>query len=191
MTWFKTNSYSITKMILNQFGIAIMSLMLVTITQARTELLLLACAYAAVFYAVLLYMMTWELGAKDRIRADAGIIRFDPLHGVKLSLVANIPNFLIALLMLVGYLFGVLLMAEGWAQSMYMISHAIGVIWESMYTGLITACIDSEVVNGLSPLYLLAYSLTPLPAIAASAFGYLMGSHDRRLFGSLFSSKRK
>jgi len=105
MTWFKTNSYSIVKMILNQFGVAVMSLMLITITQTRKELMLVAALYATVFYLILLYMMTWELGAKDRIRADAKIVPFDALQGVKLSLAANLPNFLIALLMGIGYLF--------------------------------------------------------------------------------------
>ncbi len=191
MTWFKTNSYSIVKMILNQFGVAVMSLMLITITQTRKELMLIAALYATIFYVILLYMMTWELGAKDRIRADARIIRFDAFHGVKLALVANIPNFLIALFMGIGYFFGVLLASEGWAQGMFGIAHTVGVVWEAMYTGLINSVIDPAVVSSLSPLYILAYCIVPLPAIAASALGYALGSHNRHIFGSLFSSKRK
>lgn len=191
MTWFKTNSYSIVKMILNQFGVAIMSLMLITITQTRKELMLVAALYATVFYLILLYMMTWELGAKDRIRADAKIVPFDALQGVKLSLAANLPNFLIALLMGIGYLFGVFFLEEGWAQGMFGIAHTVGVVWEAMFTGLINSVIDPAAVSSLSPLYILAYFLIPLPAIGASALGYAMGSHDRRIFGSLFASKRK
>ncbi len=191
MTWFKTNSYSIVKMILNQFGVAVMSLMLITITQTRAELMLLACLYAAIFYVILLYMMTWELGAKDRIRADARIVPFDAWHGVKLSLAANIPNFLIAVFLGIGYLFGVMLVEEGWAQAMFGIAHTVGVVWEAMFTGLINTFIDPATVSSLSPLYILAYCLTPLPAVAASVLGYAMGSHNRRIFGALFGSKRK
>ncbi len=191
MSWFKTNSYSVTKMILNQFGIAVMSLLLITVTVEHNELMLIASFYSAIFYVVLLYMMTWELGAKDRIRADARLSGFDSWHGVKLSLVANIPNFLIALFMLIGFLFGNCITEEAWAQGMYGITHTIAVLWESMYTGFINTFLDPETVSSLSPLYFLAYCLTPLPAILASGFGYLMGGHNRRIFGSLFSGKRK
>ena len=100
MNWLKTNSYMIVKMLLNQFGVMLLGIILVNILTAKTPALrIFASLYATLFFMYLLYVMTWEAGAKDRIRADAGYIRLDRLTGLKLSLCANIPNFLLALLM--------------------------------------------------------------------------------------------
>ena len=187
MTWFKTNSYTITKMLLNQFGVMLLSIILVNILGAKhPTLMVLASIYASVFYMALLYIMTWEQGAKDRIRADGGYIRLDRMMGLKLSLFANIPNFLIALLLLIGFLFS----TQVWAQGMFGITHVVAICWESMYTGFINSVLDPAATSSMSVGYVIAYALAPLPALAASTIGYIFGTHNLRIFGA-FSAKKK
>lgn len=192
MTWLKTNSYTITKMILNQFGIMLLGIILVNIlTYKMPALMIVASLYASLFFMYLLYVMTWEQGAKDRIRADAGHARLDRLCGLKLSLFANIPNFLIALLLLIGFLFGAKLSQQPWAQGMFGVTHAVAICWESMYTGFINAALDPAATSSMSVGYVIAYALAPLPPLAASTFGYIMGSSNKRIFGFLAAKNEK
>ena len=44
-----------------------------------------------VFYAYLLYLVRWEQGAKDRIRADAGRISPRPHFGLKIAVAFSLP----------------------------------------------------------------------------------------------------
>ena len=189
MTWFKNNSYTIAKMMIYQFGVAVLGIILTFATIERDSLMLMVSVYTVAFYILLLYTMMWEIGAKERIRADAGIVRFNRFDGLKLSLCANIPNFLILLLYFIGFLFGVLLAEQAWAQGMVAVMHTVGIIWESMYTGIIRSLVP-DTASALSGWYVLAYALTPLPAIFASCFGYLMGSHNKRIFGKLTEKKK-
>jgi hypothetical protein len=190
MNWFKTNSYTITKMLLNQFGIMLLGIILVNILTAKIPaLMIVASLYASLFFMYLLYVMTWEQGAKDRIRADAGYMKLDRLCGLKISLFANIPNFLIALLLLIGFLFGALLAEHAWAQGLFGITHAVAICWESMYTGFINAVLDPAATSSMSVGYVIAYALASLPPLFASALGYIMGSNNKRFFG-FFSAKK-
>ncbi len=193
MGFIKKNSYCIVKMLLNQFGMVVMALIILGACQAAGSqaLLLAGSIYSSIFYMALLYCMTWDSGAKDRIRVDGGRDERDRLCGLKMSLCANIPNFLIVLLMVVGYLFGVLLAEQGWAQGMFAFSHLLGTLWEAMYTGLIVFFIDTSVVSSLSPLYILAYFVAILPALIASTFGYWMGYEGHRLFGGKKEKQEK
>ena len=190
MTWLKKNSYAITKLLLYQFGIAILGIILITATSSRGELASMVSAYAVVFYLILLYMATWEDGAKDRIRADAHRTSVDRLMGLKLALCANIPNFLLAFLMLVGYLFGAVFTEAGWAQTVFVVSHTVAVIWEAMYTGIVNTLIDPEAVSALSHLYLIAYLILPLFSLGACTLGYLLGSQDKRIFFFIKGKKK-
>lgn len=189
MTWLKNNSYAIVRLLLYQFGIAILGIILITATSSRGQLACMVSAYAVIFYLILLYMVTWEDGAKDRIRADSRGTRVDLLMGLKLALCANIPNFLLTLLMLVGYLFGSLICEAGWAQTLFVIAHTVGVLWEAMYTGIVNTLIDPA-VSSLSPLYLLAYAILPVFSLAACTLGYALGARDKRIFFFIKGKKK-
>lgn len=188
MTWLKNNSYTVARMLVYQFGIAILGIILSVATSTRLNLMLMVSIYAVLFYVILLYMAMWEEGAKEGIRGSAGIAPLDRLAGFKLALVANIPNFLIALLLLIGYLFGAVWAEAAWAQTMFVVTHGVGAVWESMYLGIINNLIPAG--NSTSYLYIIAYALTPLPAIAASSLGYLLGSYNKRIFGKLTEKKK-
>ena len=190
MTFFKDNSYNIVKMMLYQFGTTLLGAITSMAAQSNTTLFLIASIYATLFYFYLLYSMTWEIGAKDRIRVDAGHARADRLTGLKIALFANIPNFIVTLLIAVGFLFGVVLGTAEWAQGMLIVGHGIGMVIQAMYNGLINFFIPAS-GSALSGAYLIAYTITPFIGILWSVGGYLMGWHDRRLFGWLFPRKKK
>lgn len=181
MTWLKNNSYAITRLVLYQFGIAILGIILITATATRGKLACMVSLYAVIFYLILLYMVSWEDGAKDRLRAETHHTRLDKTQGLKLALCANVPNYLLASLMLVGYLFGALFCEAAWAQTTFVISHTIAVVWEAMYTGIVNTLIDPA-VSALSPLYLVAYWILPLFSIATCTLGYILGAHEKRIF---------
>ena len=68
--FFSEHSYSMVKMFLNQFAISIFGTMLALAASSgkNDTLLLLSSIFSIFFYMFLLYTMTWELGAKEKIR---------------------------------------------------------------------------------------------------------------------------
>ena len=192
MTWFKNNSYTIVKMIINQFGIAIMSIIFIGgALGGNATLSLVGSVFCTLFYLSLLYTMCWDEGAKSGIRADAMHEKKDVLGGLKLALFANIPNAVLALFMILGFLFGQVLAADAWAQGLYTIVHLIALVWESMYLGFISYFLPAAETAATSGYYLLAYTLAILPSLFASWLGYFLGLQNKRMFGSLFAPKKK
>ena len=95
--FFHDYSYSIVKMFVNQFAIAIFGIALFTPTFNNMPTLnLITSIFAVIFYLFLIYVLTWEIGAKDRISVDVGKKPYRPHTGLLLSLVANVPNLLLA-----------------------------------------------------------------------------------------------
>ena len=92
-------SYSSVKMFVNQFAISIFGAMLsMASTAAQNDTLAFWCSILSiVFYLFLIYTQAWELGAKDRISVDIGKKEYKPLTGLWTSVLANVPNFLIAI----------------------------------------------------------------------------------------------
>lgn len=192
MTWFKSNSYTIVKMIINQFGIAVMSIIFVGFALGNNKTLgLLGSVFCSLFYLALLYTMCWDEGAKAGIRADAMHTKKDTLSGLKLALAAGIPNILLAFLLLIGFLFGQIICEAAWAQTMYIVVHLIAFVWESMYLGFINFFLPAAEASATSGYYLVAYTLTILPPLFASWLGYFLGLRNKRMFGSLFAPKPK
>ena len=102
MKFFKENSYDILRLYINQIGITIFSLLLyfsVASIEDKTLGLRLKIAisvFAILFYFALLYTAAWDWGAKDKIRIDAGRLECKKYKGALMSLIANIPNFILA-----------------------------------------------------------------------------------------------
>lgn len=91
--------YSVVKMFVNQFAIAIFGIALFVATFKDLDTLcLIASAFSVVFYLFLIYMVVWEIGAKDRISVDVGK-KVKHVHlGLLLSFIANIPNLILAVI---------------------------------------------------------------------------------------------
>ena len=174
------NSKIISKLILNQFGATFLGLMVIAAASAaqgqRAWLMLFASCFAAFFYLFLVYAVVWERGGRDRIKVDGGRAVPKPWTGLWISLIANIPNFLLAILVLISDPFKA---SFEWAGNMNLISRALCLLWEGMYAGF---------VSYFSPNNPLIHLLYVFPAIAVSTFGYLLGFSNMRLL-SVFELK--
>lgn len=188
LNFIRENSYTIIKMIVNQIGMTVFGLMLAMATSSNSYLLLLTSIFAACFYMVLLYTMSWDSGAKDKIKVDGGRAKYTPFKGVQMSLFANILNIILALCIIVGYysaswtttadpLTGMALMTGTpiWASELYGITNMLSGFFSAMYLGIIKYFLSNV------PF---AYLLAVIPSVCASGLGYFMGLSDRRIFRS-------
>ena len=189
--FFHDYSYNIVKMFVNQFAISIfgVSLTLAT-TQAHIEssgfdtFTLIVSIFAVVFYLFLIYTLAWEIGAKDKISVDVGKKPYRPHLGILLSLVANIPNILAALLYALATLIG--------SESMMFIVRLFATLIQGMYFGIITAIslpIGETYVqlNSLWPTFFLMV----IPAMLTSWLAYFLGHRNFRIFAFLTSKSKE
>ena len=197
MRFFKDNFDSIIKLLVNQVGIAIFAFFLYTAapeinTDPGTSLVvkILISVFSVLFYFALIYNVAWEIGAKDKIRIDAGKQKKNNLKGLWLGIAANITNFIVigsSLILLVIYLLG----GSGAFYSVFMVLNAIFRIFISMYLGIVQG-IFSPFANNVSLYYLLqtvgflVFSMISALVIFTS---YLIGLKDFRIFGKAKSEK--
>lgn len=162
------HSYSVVKMFLNQFAISIFgtTLAFATAKAENDTLLIISSVFSILFYMFLLYTMTWELGAKEKIRVEAGRGNANPLVGLYISITANIPNIILAILVTIGYIFGHEngAFAFEWAGGMYGICRAIAMFLQGMYVGVLKN-------TGGNPIWLF---VIVLPAMITSGLSYYL-----------------
>ncbi len=174
-------SYGIVKLFVNQFAISIFGSVLAMATAAANNntLSLVVSIFATLFYLFLIYTMTWEIGAKDRISVDVGKKEYKPLTGLYMALFANIPNFLIALFYIIAY---PTMSTATWAGTMAAISRIASIIIQGMYLGLTsTVQIMGIRMNQLWWTYLVII----VPSLAACTLAYYLGHKNFRFFAFL------
>lgn len=184
--------YSTVKMFINQFAIAIFGTSLVfATTRAHLDsegfdvLTLVVSIFSVIFYLFLIYTMTWEIGAKDRIAVDTGRKQYRPHLGFWLSCIANIPNFAIAVLYLGATIFG--------NNDIRFLVGLIGSLLQGMYFG---AMITIKLPLGAGGAYVAVNSLWPtffiiiIPALLTCWLAYYLGFKNFRI-GSLFVVEKK
>ena len=178
------NKKIIGKMILNQFGATFLGIMVVTAASAaqsqRAWLMLFASCFASLFYLFLIYNVIWERGGQDRIKIDGGRAHRRPLTGLWIGIAANIPNFILAVIVLVSNPFKLIDPPQAWAVTMNVTGRALCLLWEGMYAGF---------VSYFSPNNPIIHLLYVFPAVFVSAFGYLLGLSNRRIL-SVFELKK-
>ena len=194
MKFLKENSYDIVRLYINQVGITIFSLVLYTsigfINDAtlNVQLKIWLSVFATVFYLALLYTAAWEFGAKDKIKIDSGKLSRAPMKGAVMSLVANAPNFVLAIftiLMIVIYILGG---TEGF-YSAFGVFNLLLRFTNAMFLGVIQG-----IFSGISDEYLsyvwqsVAYLIMPLFSVAATQIGYSLGERNIRILAA-FSTK--
>lgn len=177
------NGKLIGKLILNQFGATFLGIMILMAAFAATSqkdwLTLFASIFATVFYLFLIYNVVWERGAQDRIRVDAGRKEKKLLTGLWVSLVANIPNFIFGMLVVVSEPFRA---TTAWGQPTNTIGRALCLLWHSMYAGI---------AAHYSPNNPIIHVLDILPAVAVATGAYLLGHANCRLLQPFDSRKTK
>ncbi len=174
------NSGMIVKIIIHQLGLTVFGFLLYSASAGgNTAVVVALSVFSALFYLVLLYVMSWDIGAKDKIRIDSGRMKRDTFKGAKAALVANIPNLILATLSLVGYLFinksalseAGTFVSPKWAVNLHGIAQIIGIFLNSMYTG-----IADPISLETKPFYLF---IICIPAIAVCGLGYFFGTKEK------------
>ena len=186
--FFKQYSYSIIKMFVNQFAISIFGCLLaMAFAAAGNNIgLLLVSLFAIAFYLFLIYTMTWEIGATDRISVDVGKKPYRPHTGLYLSLIANIPNLLIAIFYTIGYPF---MATQKWAGSICSLMRVGALLLEGMYRG-VTSAITLPSGHELWHAWW-SYFLIIVPAVITSWIAYFAGFKNFRLLAQYFNKSPK
>lgn len=168
-------------MFVNQFAISIFGAVLSMATEASGNrgFTIFASCFAIAFYLFLIYTLMWEVGAKDRIHVDMGKMQKRPHTGLVMSIIANAPNFIIAILFAIASPF----MANFvWAGNMALISKVATVFIQGMYLGCITSfSIGDILLNG----FWWTYFLIIVPALVTSWIAYYLGYKEFRIFATL------
>ena len=177
--FFSTHSYNIVKMFLNQFAIAMFGFALVLASgQAKNATLRnITSVFSVLFYLFLLYVMTWEIGFKDKTAIDNGRKKCNLFTGALISLCANSINFILAIFIALAMLVKVEALGNIGAACA-----SIALFIEGMYTGLLANHVGGAALNS----YWFMYFLLPIPAIATCGLAYLLGVRDIK-FTSLFN----
>lgn len=133
--------------------------------------------------------MCWELGAKDKQKIDGGRMRPFPAKGFLISLVANVPNLLLALLMGLGAIVNTAAEVE-WMGNMSVICNAIARLLNGMYLGMITS-LEKSIYGGASILdEWWWFIIITLPAMLVSWGSYVMGTKELRISAMLGIKQR-
>ena len=164
--FFRDYSYYSLKMFINQFGIALLGLTLsMVFFRAKSPVgQLVSSICAVIFYLFLIYYMTWQVGNDDYRAIKRGEKQPRPLMGLWMSLLANTPNIIFAILFPVG--------GAGFAN-----------IFEGMYAGILMTSYRTEIVDGVAvgvPIGELwwVYFLIIVPTLLVSTVSYYLGSKD-------------
>lgn len=176
INFLKDNSYLIFKMLVNQIGMTMFGLVLSMATHENNTLLLITSIFAVLFYMVLLYTMTWDAGYAEKIRIEGKRLKYVPLKGLYMSLVANIPNIVLAVLSIIGYYGGTLQngvpASPEWAVNLYGTCKIIALFIQGMYSGIVALYFPA------TPWALL---LIVVPALITCSAAYIAGVKGKRL----------
>ena len=170
----KERSYDIVKMLLYQIAIALFGISLAIATGGIATLQLATSILSILFYLILIYIMMWELGAKDAgsiKRSEAGATR---LTGLYMALVASIPNFLLATFITLG----TLLADVPFFGNLGAGSATVALLVEGMYTGLLAIDVGGAPLNSMWFMWFLII----LPLIATATVAYYAGTKEFKIF---------
>ena len=195
MSVFKRHSYDIVKLYVDQIGITVFSLILITALGSISNSLAMQLGlsiFTTLFFGVILYTTSWELGAKDRLSFDGGRCEACKFKGLIMSLYANIPNFLLAGLSVIF-----LLISKAGSEAMYSAGAVMLMITKftmAIYHGIVYAATifsSGFSVTDNAIALSVGYLIVPVIAIFITQLGYSFGFNERKLFGGAMDAKRK
>lgn len=180
-SFFGRYSYTMVRLFLNQFAIglfgAVITLALSKIGGDNETLsdtvMIVASALATIFYLFLTYTTIWPVGGKDRISSDVGKLSVMPMRGVLISLIANVPGLVVAILYTISEFAG--------QTGMKLAMRVVTLFLNGMYYGLLAgapagAADEAKLLN-----YWWMYFLVLLPAIIVTGVGYYLGTRNFHL----------
>lgn len=180
-SFFGRYSYTMVKLFLNQFAIglfgAVITLALSKIggddESLSDTVMIVASVLATLFYMFLTYTTIWTVGAKDRISSDVGKLSVMPMRGVLISLIANVPGLVVAILYTISEFAG--------QTGMKLAMRVVTLFLNGMYYGFLAgapagAADEAKLLN-----YWWMYFLVLLPAIIVTGVGYYLGTRNFHL----------
>ena len=176
MSFFKKYSYTVVKLIVNQFAISILgNVLAIACGMAKNyTLMLVTSIFAVLFYVFLNYSALWEIGYKEIPSIATGRLARRPLAGLYMSLLAAIPNVLLAVLVTLGNL----LSDIKFFSTLGGITAMVAIWLEGMYTGILSFIkIDGHAANS----YWISYFIIIIPGLIAGWLGYYFGIRNFHL----------
>ncbi len=160
MTMFSNVKYETFKLFLDQLALAVFGIVTAVAASQSPTFRLIFGLIGIGLYFYILYATMWEIGAKDRIRVDAGRAEKQPQKPLLMGLAANIPNFVIGLL-------GLLVLAGGKAASVGSAFISVSKFLQGYYLGIANLLKVSE-----NPF---TYLVTAFIGVAVVVIGYAVG----------------
>ena len=192
----------IKRMWLNLFGAAVFGFSVLFCAQALVRddnshnfIYVIAGIISAVFYGYLLYLLAWEAGAKDKIRADGGRTEPCPNRGLKIALVYTIPA---AVFIAVYLVTSIVYHATGTDNKAFLsvlnFSGMIGQAFQMPFVCFGILLFGNLGVNiaktGDTLPYALFLAATLAPAVLVIWLGYLFGYHGK-FKSKMYGPKKK
>ena len=176
----KRYSYESVLLFVNQVAIGLFGLVLVLAAgeAENTTLRTVTSVFAIVFFLFLQFSSAWRVGSEDRVSIDLGKKKRDLTVPVKMWLLANSLNLLLALLISLGLWFADI----SAFSSIGSVATTVKFIVEGMYVGVLAIDVGGASLN----TYWFMHFLTTLPSLVSVFAAYMCGLKNIN-FGGLFS----
>ena len=177
LKFFQDNSRRIFRVLINQVGMIIFSLV-VTLTAVsmgegyKKPMTLVASIFAIGLYLFLVFYCMREEGTRDSVKIEGGRLAYDPIYGLKVGLFASVPNFILVFLMALGLILGTA--GVGLFTVGYLLTNLVA---QSMYAGVMKTLFEALSLTDNYLAVVVAYAVTTLFAPAAAWVGYINGVH--------------
>ena len=172
------------KLLLNQFGGALFGIMLTGAAAKSSRVMFFVGLVAIVFYLYLVYTASWDKGSKAAVKVEGGRLARKPFDGLKYSFFASIPSIALAVIYILGCIFG----TKGGpvelelAGTMGGIANAAIRLWNGMYIGILQYIPTSGITPAANIAYSFLFLLLPIPGMAVCQWGYYFGLTGKRIF---------
>lgn len=187
--FFNRYSYHIVKLFIHQFAISLFGagLSFVAVKTNNDIVTLSLSVFSALFYLYLIYVLMWEVGATDKISVDVGKRPYRPFMGLKLALIANIPNYIVALVFAIIRPF-----AESyeWATGIIGALRILSAVpLHGMYNGMMMVLPFGAETIKLYDCWWVYFVLT-IPCLVACFTAYYLGHRNFRFFAWMIPQKK-
>ncbi len=167
--FFEKHSYNAVKLLLNQIVIGIffgVGFLFVANKMESPAFKIAASVISIIFYLFLEFTVAYKLGADDRVSVDLGKTKPDYLLPVKLWLLANSINLLLAVFISLGQIFS----GVEFFGAVGGVCVTIAMIIEGMYVGILL----------LLPHWSMYFAIT-LPALVVIFISYIVGLKSKKI----------
>ncbi len=200
MFW-KDYGKTIRRLWLNEFGAVAFGIMLSFLSSTlsskmpeyKMAVYVISGLLGLFFYIYLIYLVVWELGSSDRIKADAGRIPARPNLGLKIGLVYAIPSLAVTGIYLVlTVLYGAAHLDVPALNGTLNVFGLASLVIEAPYLGFALAIfgnIGKNLAENMLVYYGVFWFVTCIPMIVGIWAAYLLG-YKGKLMSRLYKRKK-